>query len=185
MEPKDILTLVGTIVAVGIGVRNWVVTNDIRAGTIRLEEFRSQIREPIQAELAKLSDIREALVALQRPNAVEISDIAARISDQLAKFEFCVQDLGGLFDHADGSGFATGANWRQRYCRPLEEAEVLLGRCTAGTANDIQVGAALASAVRAITDVTAELRARFEHEVSQSIPTRLLGYRSGPRGRRR
>jgi len=177
LDVKDILTLVGTLVAIVIGIRNWIVTGYIRAGTIRLEEFRSQIRDPIQAELAKLSAIREALVALQRPNAVAGDDIAGRISEQLAKFEFCAQDLANLFDHADQSSFATGKNWRQRYSKPLDDAGTLLGRCTTGNDTDIQVGAALATAVQAITSVTGELRARFEHEVKQTIPAGLVATR--------
>ena len=174
LDANDFLTLSGIGVAIAIGIRNWAVTEGIRAGTIQLEEFRSQIRDPIQAGLTKLSAVREALVALQRPNAVAQADLVNRISDQIAVFEYCAQDLGDLFDHADKSSFTNGTDWKQRYSKPLDDTAALLGRCATGTYSDIQVGAALASAASEIVALTSALRSRFEHEVRQTIPAGLM-----------
>ena len=185
LEIKDWIALLAILASLAVGVRNWVVTTSIRTGTIRLEEFRSQIRDPIQKKMDKLGEVREALSALQRPNGSTDEQLRAGISQQVASLEFTLLDLVDLFDHADRSSFADGRNWRSRYSVKLDEVAKRLGHHTVDAGFDrMAAGAAIADTTRAIADVAGELRLRFEHEVKSLVPPGLFStgrHRSPPR----
>lgn len=184
IEAKDLITGVGVLGSALIGVRNWIVTNSIRSGTIQLEEFRSQVRGPIQQKLDKLAEVRESLSALMRPNASSDDELKQKISGQLAVLEFAIDDLVLLFEHADASSFAGGSNWKSRYEPMLTGAAKRLGTLTAdGPLDRVAAGAAMTDVIREISAVTTELRRRFEHDVQRMIPSGILGRPKKPRRR--
>lgn len=180
LEIKDWMTLLGIAVSLLIGARNWFVTNSIRSGTIKIEEFRSQIREPIQEGLAALIGVRESLLALQKPHGLDDNELQDRIATELARFEFALDDLSQALTHADNSQFAKGADWNATFLPTLQHAAGVLGRYTAtGSMNRMAAGAAITDVARAVVETQSSLKLRFESEIALLMPgaKRSLAFR--------
>ncbi len=90
--------------------RTTAIQRDVRAKTVRLEEFRSQIRAPIETSLAQVRSQRKALESLE----ASASPLDALKTDLLAFNQSIIAVLGDLEDallRADESEFAQGSDW--------------------------------------------------------------------------
>jgi hypothetical protein len=170
LETKDILTIVGFIVSIGLGLYNLHNTKKIRKGTIVIEELRSQIRDPMQKQLDVLLEARKQFAALAKPNGFKLDELRNKVSDPVTALEFALLTLGDLLQKADASKFAKGSNWDSTFRANMDTIQTHAEKISSPKITLKDLGVGLASIIGSIATFDRALRERLEAEVGQHLP---------------
>ena len=84
--------------------------DDDRTNNIRLEEFRSAVRDPVRAKLQGVSDLVKSL-KIYSTISCSLSEHADDLKDLNVKATQVIGDLFDALQDANNSGFAAGQAW--------------------------------------------------------------------------
>lgn len=168
---KDWITLSGIALSFGLGIYNLVTTKNLRRGTIRLEEFRSQVRDPIAAAIKELMGQRELANALTKPSADDVAAIRSKVIELMPKAETAALGLLFALQAADRSEFANGDDWAALASPVLDQFTAELEAASAqALQTPEEVRAKLRTAITRLDDAIGIARAQIETEVKRHLP---------------
>lgn len=145
-------------------VRTEVLQRRNRLRATKLEEFRSQIREPISSALQELGAIKREVQGLSL-SATDVKERKELLIEINRTFAVKAGELQDALANANASKFTSGEHWQDGIEDHLDQCLTLIDRAAAPTRPSDDFGIALNLLIQSIATIIAVVNERTEAEV--------------------
>ena len=174
-ENKDWVQSAGVLVSLGaslfavfLGLGTQKITKNIRKNTIRVDDFRSEVRAPIKAALEVISMRRTDLRALARPSGRDVIAVANDCQALIPKLDDEVLTLEACLQAADSSRLSDSSDWIDKFSVPISSEIEALEKKTRGPNYILQaIQAQLLAVESAICAIESGTKIKFEREIER------------------
>jgi hypothetical protein len=144
------------------------VQGSVRRKTVRLEEFRSKIRAPIEAGINAVREARKALASLEA-SASPIEDIRKELIEINRAIIAALGEVEDALLKADASQFAEGSDWSALLSDGRDQCLQAMDTAMSPTRSQAETMQAIKRADGQLKSVCEGIDSRLESEVQQYL----------------
>ncbi len=157
-----------SIVAIFLSLRNQRIVKAVRHNTVRIDEFRAEVRDPIKACVSALSKHRYKLQALSRPTTRPDIEFANDCRELIPSLEEDVMNLKQELSTADSSELSRYSDWELAITRKIDPSVEMLEKETRGPAyRSAEIRLQLKSVINAIEEIRKQTDDRLRSDITR------------------